>query len=435
MPHWHHPKRNAVLFRQWQVIGVLHWRNLILRGITLSVVLAGTIPGFAQWVAIAQPPTSVFDVYALNADTVIVAADVGKMMRSTDGGESWSVFQTPFTWQNFSTIDFPTPTVGYAGGGADFAQQCLIRTTDGGATWDTLSNENFSSGTIDEVEFLNADTGFFTAWSLRRTFDGGLTNTIVPLGNYVRCSAIAWADTTCFFATVHWLGGDAGEVCILRSHDLMQTWDTVHTEFVSEGQGAERIITRMEFVDPDHGFAVGRSGSFLKTSDGGQSWIVSTIASGDDITDLSFTSPATGWVAAGSVLRTDDGGGTWVAQQQDTMDVIQRLHMVDEQRGFAVAWQRIFRTENGGGPNAIPEHIAGAGLFLYPNPACDRITVGTVGQERIIALSVVDLMGRSTPLEWADSRTTGVSHLAEGVHVVVARTNKNSLRRTLVIDR
>ena len=75
-------------------------------------------------------------VYALLASTatpgLLYAAIPNRVLRSTDGGSTWTTFSRGFNWVNFRSLalDEKAGTV-WAGSGRDG----VVRTTDGGATW------------------------------------------------------------------------------------------------------------------------------------------------------------------------------------------------------------------------------------------------------------------------------------------------------------
>ena len=66
------------------------------------------------------------------------------------------------------------------------------------------------------------------------------------------------------------------------------------------------------FIDDNAGWAVGRIGTILKTTDGGISWNFQSSGSTDALREICFIDENTGWVIGGqTILKTTDGGEHW----------------------------------------------------------------------------------------------------------------------------
>ena len=72
----------------------------------------------------------------------------------------------------------------------------------------------------------------------------------------------------------------------------------------------------IKFINADTAFAVGNSGSILKTINGGNTWVEQTSGTKEDLFDLYFRNADTGYVvgARGVILKTTNGGNAWVEQ-------------------------------------------------------------------------------------------------------------------------
>ena len=119
----------------------------------------------------------------------------------------------------------------------------------------------------------------------------------------------------------------------------------------------------MSFVDAQHGWAAGAS-SVLRTTNGGLSWSVATVGSGDwtlDAESLSFVDAQHGWVAGvlpakttlngprGCVYATDDGGATWTRQYVHDYISMHSVWFTDLRHGWVTGDQKqIMRTTDGG---------------------------------------------------------------------------------------
>lgn len=100
--------------------------------------------------------------------SVVDTAGTVRLMRTSDGGNSWANTLS-IGLGNFLSIDFPNAFTGYAGG----SNGTFYKTTDAGLTWNSVPiNGPISS---NQIEFINADTGYVATANglLMRTFDGG----------------------------------------------------------------------------------------------------------------------------------------------------------------------------------------------------------------------------------------------------------------------
>ena len=85
------------------------------------------------------------------------------------------------------------------------------------------------------------------------------------------------------------------------------TWELIRSS------DSDRYFHGLSFPDSLHGWAVGDSGTIIRTSDGGESWMQLQAGTSQNITCVSFTDSMHGLVgAAGNAIgRTTDGGFSW----------------------------------------------------------------------------------------------------------------------------
>jgi len=117
--------------------------------------------------------------------TGIAAAHEGVVLRTTNAGETWTnLTLSGNAALRYNSVWFTDNTTGILAGGlpASDSTQTLLRTTDGGTTWDVLIDE--TGPILRDVHFSNANDGFAVGeWAtVLQTADGGLTwnNTAIP---------------------------------------------------------------------------------------------------------------------------------------------------------------------------------------------------------------------------------------------------------------
>jgi hypothetical protein len=121
----------------------------------------------------------------------------------------------------------------------------------------------------------------------------------------------------------------------------------------------ERSYQSVHFTDELNGYAVGRPGRIIKTTDGGQTWTMKSLYPGT-LYSIHFPTPTTGYAVGegGGIFKTTDAGGTWQAQTLNT-DVFNynnynynAVHFVDANVGYIVAGRfetgsLVLKTTNG----------------------------------------------------------------------------------------
>lgn len=284
-------------------------------------------------------PTATMFFDPLNA---WVAVD-NLLYRTHDAGQTWE--QAHINDQGtLSQIDFLTHQLGWAlVKKAAFTGNMvvdLLRTTDGGASWQIISVSNTPSqthpgaipfqGTKSGLTFVSPTTGWVTgftntgheAW-LYMTQDGGVSWQRQTLSLPEDAFQVTTIVPTFFSATDGTLPvvipGSAGQIVTLYvTHDGGRHWTP--TMAVSTTSFAENIHE----VDSVHSFIVSNTvasnsnhylqSTLYRTSDGGTHWTSFQAKLGADIIQIDFLSPTLGWAinSLHALYQTTDGGQTWV---------------------------------------------------------------------------------------------------------------------------
>jgi photosystem II stability/assembly factor-like uncharacterized protein len=341
MPHW--PPRPLVFFYP-------------LLGIIIAFALSSCedscdcpseqgcpSPTPCGWFPLASVPTKrhVNAVHAIDAMTVVAAGDSGMVLRTVDGGDTWSFIQTA-TNEGFIAMSFGSANWGWAIGTAG----TLMRTTDGGLTW--RAQDPGTTGDVRAVFFLSDAIGWIGcgAWPegsssgmLAYTEDGG--ETWVPRATEKQVNLVYAIDADIACASL-------SDGTVLRTTDRGQTWQESQSNPPSWVGG-------IWFRDSLIGVMCGAQGWAATTADGGMSWTPVTSGTTRNLVDLYFLQDEqTGWAvgAWGTILKTVDGGATWMFRTSDTTSHLRATSFADEQTGWIVGQNgTILKTVMGGDTN------------------------------------------------------------------------------------
>ncbi|MGI8897013.1 MAG: YCF48-related protein [Pyrinomonadaceae bacterium] len=223
-------------------------------------------------------------------------------------GQSQWTRQSPLpAARNLTGAAWATPTHGFASG----EYGTFIETFDGGATWRNVNLNIFPSDPFYNVYCRDADNCFVIGNSGTngpdhwRTTDGGATwqrITNFPLGG-------SWYHIDFVSATVGFMGSNGA---VARTTDGGATWALM------SGYPSCPVIYGMDFRDAQVGLAGGNRVSttdggpgIFKTTDAGVTWIRKFLQSANDVLWLSDTTAIA--IVGGSIYRSTDAGRNLVS--------------------------------------------------------------------------------------------------------------------------
>ncbi|MDB4088526.1 YCF48-related protein [Flavobacteriales bacterium] len=409
-------------------------KNLLI--ITLFTLTINT--SFSQW-NINAYRSDIADIEIIDKDTLIMIGAKGEITRTTNGGVHWST-QVPFSsfsYSWFSDIHFPTKNVGYISGGSWFGlTNILIKTIDGGQTWDSLSSGTGSGGNfINKIHFINKDTGLMIADNrqILKTIDGGITR--LPVGS---ASLALYSDFTFvnnnigFFATSERISSSEYIYSIFKTTDFAQTFTTVYIDTMTGVTGYNnRAISKVHFIDNINGFAVGGNGLFMKTVDGGNTWSRTFLMPYNSLTSVHFINISTGYVNnAGGIYKTTDGGNSWNVQQVNPVSTISRINFLNDTIGYALGQNAVYKTYNGGNFTGIKENEEKLKLSIYPNPTSGIFSIEVENSE-LNYVRLIDINGREL-IKSTTKSSFDISAYSSGVYFLEIGTNKGKAVKRIV---
>ena len=404
----------------------------------------------------------------------------------------WKVCNAPVFNNRVDDVFMVNTQIGYAASG----DGKIVKTTDGGENWTLLLQ-----GTVycRAVEFINEQKGFVGAFSfagntaniLRRTTDGGatwtdLTSLLHPRARKGICG-LAVADNNTIYGGGNWLEDSA---YLIKSIDGGNTWS-----FIDMHTYATSIID-MHFINKDTGFVTGKSlgpvesaiilyttnggltwstkfqnnipseycwkiqrltnriyfasiedlmnfpPKILKSVDGGMTWKIHQVDPvAYNIEGVGFIDPLHGWTGGGPVksFETKDGGITW-----DSVAIcpfMNRVFRVNDTMMLA-SGRQIWKYRGAGIYPAIPDQHY-AWMNCYPNPVRDVLTMEvSVAVPTRVLVMLMDASGKQLKVIENTDRAKGsyqfylnTGHLPQGVYYIVLKTHEDKRVVKILVSR
>jgi photosystem II stability/assembly factor-like uncharacterized protein len=131
---------------------------------------------------------------------------------------------------------------------------------------------------------------------------------------------------------------------ILHTSDGGNTWN-------QQNSGTDYTLSSIFFTDPQNGWAVGDGGTILHTTDGGKTWGKQKSPVPFYLMKVYFVTPLKGWIVGERthILSTGDGGKTWKVQFSDEDYILKSISFCDSFHGWAVGeYGYIYHTKDGG---------------------------------------------------------------------------------------
>jgi len=131
--------------------------------------------------------------------------------------------------------------------------------------------------------------------------------------------------------------------------------------------GTTKDLKAVEFpVNENTGFAVGRDGTILKTSDAGSTWSKTRSGVKSNLLDVDFINNQVGYVSGvnGTILKTENGGVNWTKLNSGTSQHLYSIHFpVDQYTGYAGGAASTLLKTTDGGLTWLPQSIGGGYVY------------------------------------------------------------------------
>ena len=384
----------------------------------ISIILAAMLVcGVMQaqlvegWLEIPTGVTeNLFGVACLDKNEVIACGENGKILKTVDGGETWTV---KFEKEGYDMIHvaFADAQVGYACGDScwwnkDNHKGVIVKTTDGGETWQELPNTEFvyletpDWSQSSDLYVVDAETFYLLTRNaiVWKTTDGGQSFTSTPfeLGRVSHCE-LFFEDETGYLIVIETDTSFQTSVRVYKTTDSGQTWNDV----ADIAYSVYSVVTH--FFDKNHvemyGYFSEGTHNLLVTEDGFETVsylnvecpIMDYYGMGN-VSHSKYTSDTYGCILIGMTLTkgsTDtnpyimkDGWENceWVKQgipdcENNGMVQCRDLYAVDGvDTVFYIAAENGFVYKSAMVPVSGLEENA-LQIYVYPNPAKDRVVI------------------------------------------------------------
>lgn len=379
-----------------------------------------------------------------------IAASQTGILRTLDGGHTWdTVLSLPQHY--FRSVDFINENIGFAGS----LDSLMFRTTDGGDTWTQYPRSVFPAsfaGICGMDHYNNLLYGVGT-WSgspyLFKTTDFGETWVVKDLSNM----AGGLVDVACMSENEIIVTGhrnNQGTAIVLKSMDGGNTFTEVyHTSstanFISTGWKIFQVDeTDLVFVSLE--FSMLDSIAIIKSTNRGDNWTRIEVGnSGGNIQGIGFLDANHGFVGGGipGYFETFDGGNSWT-------------HVTG---GSAVRFNRFYKNHLGAlyaagrdvyfwgdttflsmPESPLTEPLPENSLEVSPNPFTGQVDIHVhlIGHSMFNIL-LSDAQGRfikyitRSNADGGDyTFTEDLSSLAKGNYFITLLTNTNSVQKVII---
>jgi photosystem II stability/assembly factor-like uncharacterized protein len=396
-------------------------RSPLLLAFSALALDGGESHAAPDWRRIAASPISVSryeDFFFANPATGWIVSIGGTIYKTTDRGASFATVYSNGA-ANFRCIGFANELKGWVGTlgpgcSSGAGPTYLYATTDGGATWDPVTNvpepqpEGLCGIWVIDENIVYACGRYCGTPRVIKTTDGGGSWTSTDMSAYasglVDCHFFD-PDTGLAVGLVGDLDSGLSRGVVLHTTDGGGSWTTRHTT-----SGEALLCWKITFPTRDIGYIsvqrhpLSTSGVFLKTTDGGLTWEEKPFPDTTYfyIQGIGFATPDVGWLGGtAATYATTDGGETWAASSLGAGDDnVNRFRFFHETFGFAVG-KRLFGywddaavsvADVGGRPDA--ERILLEAPRPNPSGGAARVsfTLARAGPARI---SILDASGRT----------------------------------------
>ncbi len=348
----------------------------------------------AQYWRIQNLPTSstIFSVKTVNHLVAWMCGSNGAVLRTSDGGNTWAHPDTiPFPLPDNYIIEALDANTAFLSRTSIFLPETYIyRTTDGGGTWYRVFTQ--ANGFINGIAMFNHQNGIAVGdpvagyWTIVKSTDGGLTWNRLPTSPPQIGTESGLSGSIDKMDTTIWFGTTANHIYKVTQSGIVTVIPT-----------PSRAVS-VAFKTPLVGIFSSTNGSMHRTTDGGTTWLptapIGTGATSVAAWHLGF------FAKSGTEIRASvDNGLTWNSPFSYTFSgSAMSFNRSDIAAGYVVGSSvaaRFFSIIESVEQisSEIPERFELQ--QNYPNPVNPTTTIEfAVTQQGMVKLAIFDILGR-----------------------------------------
>lgn len=269
-------------------------KKIILISFILSIVY-NTVYAQPNWISLSSGTfENLKDVFFLDVNTGWVVGNAGKVLKTTNYGQTWTTSVFPMSTTNNCVffIDANTGFIGNANGN-------VYKSTDGGSTW--IPYPTGSSAEVTSIFFTSENSGYIgnSSGQIRYTSDCGLT------WNYLYTVTGRVHKITFLDAFRGWVADNYGYIFRTTNAGANFSYTRVSTN----------PVYGVNFISSTIGYAVSDSEIIYKSSNGGINWILQHSSSSRPLrlNKIAVLHPDIAFAVGnnGDILYTVNGGNVW----------------------------------------------------------------------------------------------------------------------------
>lgn len=355
---------------------------------------------------------------------------LGLFMASTIAHAQWTAVSTSIS-SNLESIVFTDALHGFTSGGFS----ALYKTTDGGATWTSVSGV-FGGKAMSFSDNLNGYMAGVAGMSMQRTTNGGSswTKLTPPTSNslwgvvainastaiYIGTGDVVWktADAGAHWATqeldqsanlrdISYAGSGTVYVCdnaaVYKSTDAGVSWNKVYTA------GGSVSLNGLYFIDALTGYVVGSGSTILKTTDGGSTWTTQSAGVTNAVLlKVKFYDAMRGIAVgySGMILVTSDGGATWKHSNSGSVNNLSGIALLGTSKAIIVGDAGTILVNSDIFTGIAASEVEKPVVTVFPNPFANDVYISGLDNVLNARLELHDVSGRLVKTEMLDGMET-----------------------------
>jgi photosystem II stability/assembly factor-like uncharacterized protein len=401
--------------------------NLV--ALVLSMLLSGGVLGQSWNLQVSFPDTEPSDLLFIDDANGFVLADsstngqfiTSLLIKTMDGGQTWQHLPINNMTGNSFKCSFLNSNEGFiAGRGPGGNSGMFMKTIDGGLSWTNTASFNEK---VLNICFINNQTGWVLGKNglLQKTTNGGIS--FSP-------QSVTSEDLLCmrfFDATTGLLACGGGE--LYRTIDGGLSWNAVVS-------GTGDNLTAIS-INGSNAWICGEAGAIIYSANNGLTWSTQTPVLNVDFSDISFSDSNNGYVGgiSGILNNTIDGGITYQSVIASANFDIVGIEM----RNTSLGW---YLNSNGD----LYKYATTAGLYntltsrkikVYPQPANEVIYIN-FEEFRLKHIEIVDVTGKTVAVISTENNgepeLIDVSDFPSGVYILKSFDQSGMLMNKILIN-